>query len=108
MSDEAAWSVQKNAIDKFKDGSYEESLGLFEKATSINTSDPRIFFNHALMLSKLGNTSGALGILKKGLELDKDDSNALKLLSILVDFYSKEGKGKDYGNAITRSRERTA
>ncbi|MFX0102641.1 MAG: tetratricopeptide repeat protein [Candidatus Hodarchaeota archaeon] len=96
MSSEDAWSLEKIAIDKFEGGSYEESLNFFEKASSLNASDPRIYFNHALVLSKLGDTSSALEILKKGLELDDKDRNAVKLLSILVDFYCKEGRGKDY------------
>jgi len=78
-----AWQLEDEAISKFNDGAYDGAIELFYRTTSMAPNDASLHFNFALALAKLGENIVALNVLKKGLEIDGHDKQALRLLSIL-------------------------
>jgi tetratricopeptide (TPR) repeat protein len=78
-----AWQLETDAISKFNAGEYDVALELFFKTTMLAPENPQLHFNLALALAKLGETYPALAVLKKGLEIEDHDKQALRLLSIL-------------------------
>jgi len=85
LSGTNAWNYEAEAIDKFNTGAYAEAVDLFYKTIELSPQDSRAFFNFSLALAKLGETYAALDMLKKGLDLDQNDKQALKLLTILFE-----------------------
>lgn len=85
MNATEAWILENDAITKFTAGQFNEALELFYQTTTIAPGNAQLHFNFALALAKLGETIAALKILKKGLEIERYDKQALRLLSILIE-----------------------
>ncbi|MEX2680982.1 MAG: tetratricopeptide repeat protein [Candidatus Sigynarchaeota archaeon] len=85
-----AWDLVEDAMERFNHGEYREAIDLFLKSVEASPSEPRMHFNLALALAKLGENMVALDVLKRGLDIDPHDKHALKLLSFLHSV-TKEG-----------------
>ncbi|MBN2154390.1 MAG: tetratricopeptide repeat protein [Candidatus Lokiarchaeota archaeon] len=77
------WAIADGAIERFNQGEFPEAIELFIQSIQASPSEPCLHFNLALALAKLGENLVALDVLKKGLDLDPHDKQALKLLSVL-------------------------
>ncbi|HME55287.1 MAG TPA: tetratricopeptide repeat protein [Candidatus Lokiarchaeia archaeon] len=80
-----AWQLENDAIDRFNAGEFDSAIELFYKTTSMAPENAQLHFNFALALAKLGETKVAMDIIKKGLEIEGHDKQALRLLSILYE-----------------------
>ncbi len=84
-----AWAIADGAVEHFNRGEFREAIDLFIQSIQTSPSEPRMHFNLALALAKLGENIVALDVLKKGLDLDPHDKLALKLLALLSDVVKK-------------------
>jgi tetratricopeptide (TPR) repeat protein len=87
-----SWAIAEGAMAHFYHGEFNEAIDLFLESILASPSDPRMHFNLALALAKLGENLVALDVLKKGLDLDPHDKQALKLLAILYAIMKKGDK----------------
>nr|MDO8088831.1 tetratricopeptide repeat protein [Candidatus Sigynarchaeum springense] len=78
-----AWSIAEDAMERFNHGEFRNAIDLFLKSIEASPSEPRMHFNLALALTKLGENMVALDVLKRGLDIDPHDKQALKLLAFL-------------------------
>jgi Flp pilus assembly protein TadD len=88
------WAIVEGAVDHFNQGEFPEAIDLFLQSIQASPSDPRMHFNLALVLAKLGENGVALDALKKGLDLDPHDKQALKLLAVLFAIIKKGDRGE--------------
>ncbi|MHA1697960.1 MAG: tetratricopeptide repeat protein [Promethearchaeota archaeon] len=89
----SAWLLCEEALKKFDNHEFDDSLHLFRSASRINESDHRIFFNHALAAAKLGLYSEAIEMLERGFKLKDNDPNAIKLLKQVILSWDMPGDG---------------
>jgi tetratricopeptide (TPR) repeat protein len=84
-----AWAIVEGAVEHFNHGEFREAIDSFVQSIQASPSDPRMHFNLALALAKLGENIVALDVLKKGLDLDPHDKVALRLLALLYAIVKK-------------------
>ncbi len=92
MDPSDAWGIAEGAIERFNQGGFPDAIELFLQSIQASPSDPHMHFNLALALAKLGENMVALDALKKGLDIDPHDKQALKLLAMLHNFIKNNDK----------------
>ncbi len=93
MSD--PWTIENDGLGRFKAGNHGEGLLLLEKACSLdNGTDAKLHFNLALARAVTGDTFGAFAAMKRGLEIQSWDKEALRFLALLYDDWKKSNTGK--------------
>ena len=66
-----------------------DALKSFDKAVSLKTENPRVFYNYGLLLEQNGDPGKAETILQKGINLSPDDTDLNYALALL---YIKQGE----------------